>query len=294
MKATLLDDPSPIHRSARTITLILTLAVASAALLSCPGAVTGGPVAPVPASLAGPRYETMRALARYLDTTAQGALEGALDDARHGPSSDGKFLFPIRAFAAAAAAFDERVEKYPGAPFEIPSQVAKLAARARGIDQDLRAAHALESTYDEWEGVMDVLGRMTALLGGKEVEVPAAYLVPVLSGAPLEQFRQLAHDLQIVATRQHARARRDVGRYPRGEQFLGELDYFAGQSRDLHLRADAGAVGPQEMGPIVDRLLEAARAADRRMRDAQAFPEVWDDSGRAITILYRMATLVRS
>ena len=30
------------------------------------------------------------------------------------------------------------------------------------------------------------------------------------------------------------------------------------------------------------------------MRDAQAFPQVWDDSGRAITILERMATLVRS
>ncbi|PYQ49811.1 MAG: hypothetical protein DMF78_17315, partial [Acidobacteria bacterium] len=74
----------------------------------------------------------------------------------------------------------------------------------------------------------------------------------------------------------------------------GELGYFAAQSRDLHLRADAGDVAPQQIGPIVDQLLEVARQADRRMRDAQTFREVWDDSGRTITILYRMATLVRS
>ena len=51
---------------------------------------------------------------------------------------------------------------------------------------------------------------------------------------------------------------------------------------------------PQEIGPIVDHLLEEARLADRRMRDAKAFPQVWDDSGRTITILHRMTTLVRS
>ena len=85
-----------------------------------------------------------------------------------------------------------------------------------------------------------------------------------------------------------------MGNYHRGPQFLGELTYFAGQSRDLHLRADAGDVGPQHIGPLVNHLLEEARQADRRMRDAQTFREVWDDSGRTITILYRMATLVRS
>jgi hypothetical protein len=53
-------------------------------------------------------------------------------------------------------------------------------------------------------------------------------------------------------------------------------------------------VEPQEIGPIVDHLLEEARQADRRMRDAQTFPQVWDDSGRTITILERMTTLVRS
>jgi hypothetical protein len=66
------------------------------------------------------------------------------------------------------------------------------------------------------------------------------------------------------------------------------------QSRDLRRRADAAQVNPQQIGPVVDRLLEDARQADRRMRDARVFTSVWDDSGRTITILRRMAGLVRS
>ena len=70
-----------------------------------------------------------------------------------------------------------------------------------------------------------------------------------------------------------------------------EIAHVAGD--DLHLRADEGVVG-MEVGPIVDHLLEEARRADRRMRDAHTFTQVWDDSGRTITILERMTTLVRS
>jgi hypothetical protein len=236
----------------------------------------------------------MRALARYFDTTARGALEGAVDDARHGASPDASFVFSIRAFARSADEFRRTLDDYETKPFEVPSVVEALAVRAGEIDEKLRAAHPLESTYDEWDGIREVLGRMTSLMAGQEVEVPAAYISPVLAGPALEQFRQLVHDLEISATRAHARAKREAARYPRGAQFLGELGYFEAQSRDLHLRADAGDVAPQEIGPIVDHLLEEARLADRRMRDAQTFAEVWDDSGRTITILQRMTTLVRS
>jgi len=172
--------------------------------------------------------------------------------------------------------------------------VSALAARARELGERLHGAHALESTWDEWSAIVDSLERTGSLLAGQEVEVPVAYVVPPLSGAALDQFRQLAHDLEASVNRAHASASREVGRYDRGPQFLGELQYFAAESRVLHLRADAGDVAPQQLGPIVDHLLEEARQADRAMRDAHALPEVWDDSGWTITILERMATLVRS
>jgi len=266
-----------------------------ALVLSCPLTLAGAPAdAPNGTALAGPRYQTLRALAQYVDTTAQGALEGAVDDARHGTPSEARFVFSIRAFALSTAVFHREVDAYEKAPFDVRPAVAALASRAREVEEKLREARALESTYDEWNAIRDGLDRASSLLAGQDVEVPAAFVVPALSGAILEQFRQLAHDLELSSKRAHASAKREVGRYDRGPQFLGELEYFAAETRVLHLRADEGDVASQQLGPIVDHLLEEARQADRRMRDAQAFPEVWDDSGRTITLLQRMATLVRS
>jgi hypothetical protein len=241
------------------------------------------------------RYETMRALARYVDETAQGALEGATDDLRHGKSGEARFLSSIRSFARSAHDFRLLVDAYETTPFDVPSQVADLQERARLVSDSVRSARAVKGMYGEWEAMTEALHRMTLLLAGREIEVPADYVVPALSGPGLEEFRQLTSDLDVSTARAYETARREVGEYPdRGRQFLGELQYFAGQGRDLHARADADDVSPQQIGPIVDRLLDQARRADRTMREAEVFTEVWHDSGRTITILQRMARLVRS
>jgi hypothetical protein len=281
----------------KTKTLFLAATVAAGVLLGAYSAAAtaetryGTPDRP----LLGHRYQTLRALARHLDETAQGALEGATDDARRGGSSAGRFLSSIRSFALRAGEFHRRLDDYPAAPFEVPGQVDDLTARARQVDARIRSARALESTYDEWEAILDVLERMRLLVGGGDVEVPAAHVVAPLSGPRLQEFRELAQEVYASATRAHETAKREVGEYPsRGRQFLGELHYFATQSRGLQDRADLGQVDPQQIGPLVDRLLEEARQADRRMRDARVFTSVWHDSGRTITTLQRMASLVRS
>ncbi len=241
------------------------------------------------------RYGTLRALALHLDETARGALVGAIDEVQHGASSEARFLAPIRSFARGADAFHRLTDDNPALPFEVPAEVEDLTTRAHQVSDRIRSAHALESTYENWDAILDVLERMRLLLAGREVEVPAPHVVAALSGSRLQEFRQLAHDVDSNATRAHERAQREVGDYPhRGEQFLGELHYFAAQSRGLHSRADAGQVHPQQIGPAVNLLLEDARQADRGMRDARVFASVWDDSGRTITMLRRMATLVRS
>lgn len=246
-------------------------------------------------ALEGQRYQTLRALARHLDETARGALEGASDDAQHGTSPEARFLSSIRSFARRSDDFHSMMDNYRTLPFDVPAQVDALTTRARQVNDGIRSARVLENTYDDWEAVLDVLEQMRLVLAGRDVEVPAAHVVAALSGSRLQEFRQLAHDVDISATRAHETARRDLGDYPdRGQQFLGELHYFAAQSRDLHSRADAGQVNPQQIGPIVDRLLEDARRADRRMRDARVFASVWPNSGQTITILQRMASLVRS
>lgn len=245
--------------------------------------------------LVGQRYQTMLALAGHLDATAQGALEGAIDEARHGRSSQARFLSSIRSFARSAGEFHRMMDDYPATPFAIAPRVSALAEAARAMNVRLRTAAALKSTYDDWGALIDVLGRMTVLLDGGDVEVPTAYLVPALSGASLEQFRRLAQDLDLSATGVRDLARREVSRYPgRGRQFLGELSYFAARTRELLTSVEAGEVDARLIGRDVDRLLEEARQGDRGMRDAQVFTRVWDDSGRTILILQRMASLVRS
>jgi hypothetical protein len=245
--------------------------------------------------LEGRHYEVVRGLAQHVDETAQGALEGAADDARRGSGTSARFLSSIRAFARRADGFHRSMDGYQTEPFEVPTEVTELTARARSVNDRLRSAQALESTYDDWDAILDVLERMKHSLAGRDVEVPTAHVVPPLAGPRLAEFRQLAQDLGLSATRAHEGSLQHIGDYPsRGQQFLGELGHFAVQSRTLSDLAITGQVDPQRIGPLVDQVLEDARLADRRMRDARVFPSVWADSGRTITILHRMATLVRS
>jgi hypothetical protein len=282
----------------RTKTLLLVATGAAGVLLgpSLPAAAPETQYGTRDRPLEGQRYETLRALAQRLGETARvAALEGAADDAQRGTSSEDRFLSSIGSFARLADDFHGMVDNYRTLPFEVPAQVDALTTRAHQVNDRIRAARALETTYDDWDAILDVLERMRLLLAGRDVEVPSAHVVAALSVSRLQEFRELAHDLDMSATEAHDRAKRNVGEYrARGPQFLGELYYFEVQSRDLRRRADAAQVDPHQIGPMVDHLLEEARQADRRMRDARVFTTVWDDSARTITILRRMASLVRS
>ena len=281
----------------RTKTSFLVASVAAGVLLgpALQGASAETPYGTPGRPLEGQRYATLRALADHLRQTTRGALEAADDETRRGTASAARLLSSILSFARAADDFHRMLDDYPTLPFEVPAHVADLMTAAQQMNDSIRAARGLESTYEDWQAILDVLERMRLLLAGRDVEVPAAHVVASLSGSRLLEFRQLANDLDVSATRAHEQATRNVGDYKeRGQQFLGELHYFLAQSRGLRGRTDAAPVQPQQVGPIVDRLLEDAREADRRMRDAGVFRSVWDDSGRTITILHRMASLVRS
>lgn len=245
--------------------------------------------------LTGQRYRTMLALAGHLHATALGALDGAIDEARRGTAAEGRFVASVRSFARGTGDFHRMIDAYEAAPFDVPPRVAAMAKDAGGMNDRLRAAAALRSTYGDWDAVIDVLGRMTALLAGGDVAIPAAYVAPPLSGPTLDQFRRLARELELSAAGAHEQARQRLGAYPvRGAQFLGELGHFAARSRDLRIAAESPDVHPQQITRLVDRLLAEARQADRTMREAEVFTTVWSDSGRTITILERMSSLVRS
>ena len=279
--------------------------------------------------LEGRRFETMRALAHYLDEAAQDVLAGTVQARRRGTPADRRYITAVRDFARQAESFHTRMDDYSVSQFDVTDEVDYLTARARRVNQLVRRGSAYQGTYDDWNTVTDTLGRMRRVLNGEDVEVPAAhdeygdydrdygylgrggnadrgtvttdrtdtyggtYSGAALTGARLQQFRELAQQLDTSARQTLTAAERNAPNNDRARSILADLRHFAEQARSLHDRSDANDVAPREIGGIVDHLREDARLADRNMRDARAFSDAWDEWSRTIDVLNRMANLMR-
>src|SRR4029450_9019145 len=137
-----------------TATTVLLLAALA------PVATSGESVGQEGSTLAGPRYATMRMLARYLDETAQGLLEGSSDATLYGTPEEARFLSSIRTFARSARDFRSGVDAYPVTPFDVTARLAAVTELARALEERLRSARVLERTLPEWSAVTEVLGGM--------------------------------------------------------------------------------------------------------------------------------------
>jgi hypothetical protein len=267
--------------------------------------------------LEGRRYETMRALAHYLDEAAQDAFTTAVEEAREG--AQGRRLLPlVRDFARRADEFHADMDNYQATRKEVPPRVTDLITRARRVNSRLETTYIAPGTAGDWTDVMDVLTRMKKLMGGENVEVPMAHgnledydrdygmfggvaraggtgeSAFDLTGYRLEQFRRLAHELDQDALRSHQIAETSrVNSSGRQQEFLSDLRRFAERAHNVHVRADEGRVDSREMAPIVSRLLQDARDTDRSLRDTRVFPEVWDQWAQTIAVLSQMVDLVR-
>src|ERR1700687_1687110 len=122
--------------------------------------------------LEGRRYETIRALANYVDETAHDAYDAAREDARHGSRTARTLLPALRSFATAAADFHDRLDNYDASTADVPDDVDALTVRARRIEARLRNARGVGSTAQAWPDVMDGLDRMKRAVAGQDVEVP--------------------------------------------------------------------------------------------------------------------------
>jgi hypothetical protein len=265
--------------------------------------------------LEGRRFETMRALSHYLDEAAQDALAGVVQARRRGTPADRRYITAVRDFARRAENFHTRMDDYEYSAFDIPDEVDYLTARARRVNQLVRQVAAYQGTYDDWSSVVEVLSRMRKLLNGEDVEVPPAhdeygdydrdygYLGGgsvstgggnALSGARLQQFRDLARELDAQSSRALEAAERTASRYGRAQAVLTDLRGFVQRARDLRTRVDGtNRVVTRDMAPLVEELAQDARALDRRMRDSRVFPDSWDEWSGVIAGLDRMAVIVR-
>lgn len=263
------------------------------------------------APLEGQRYETMRALAHYLDERAEHAHAQATESPSRSRNTR-LFVASVRDFARRAQGFHRRMDNYINEPWDVPRDVSSLEVRAQRVGYRMRRARLFEHIYDDWDAVLDVLDRMERLLAGESVQVPPAHAprpsptptatpapsptpAPGLQGASLQEFRRLAHELDVQAKRTLEAARRDAASPPTDTErrFLEDLSHFSDEARSLHEKTDAGVLRPEEARPIVAHLLADARRADEGMRSANVFADVWAEWSEAVRRLNRMAELVR-
>lgn len=264
--------------------------------------------------LEGRRYETIRALANYVDETAHDAYDAAREDARHGSRSARTLLPSLRIFATAAADFHDRLDSYDASAEDVPDEVDALIARARRIQARLRTARGVGSTAQAWPDVLDGLDRMKRALAGQDVEVPLGESAsadydrdygsfgtppsrPVVSGGlggtRLEEFHQLSHEFAGAVSRTYELAWRQQKNFPGTESLVSDLGNLSRSAYEVHQRADTSAVDPREVRPMVERLLAQAQRVDQTMRTQRVFNQVWDQWTRAIEVANQMATLVR-
>lgn len=267
--------------------------------------------------LEGRRFETMRALAHYLDERSQEALRTAVDDSRRG--AQGRRILPlVRDFARRADAFHTMMDNYETRRRDVPPQVNDLIMRARRVNERIGTTYVSGSTRLEWTDVIDVLDRMKRLTAGEDVQVPMARggfedhdrdygmfgdtrrtsndARPNYGwqGTRLAEFRSLAQELDEAALRTHQIAETNRASFSvRQQEFLSELRRLAERAHAVRVQADAREVNRREIIPIVNTLLQDARATDRSLRDTRVFPQVIEQWSRTIDVLNRMVEASR-
>ena len=120
------------------------------------------------------QFETMRALAHYLDGTARDAAAAAKAKSSSRSSSARKFLASLDDFSRSATAFHERMDAYEIHPWDVSADVLRLDRAARRLDDTIRRKQSGAGVADEWNDVVDALGRMKSVLEGLGVQVPPA------------------------------------------------------------------------------------------------------------------------
>lgn len=110
-----------------------------------------------------------------------------------------------------------------------------------------------------------------------------------------EQFASLAHELHDRAARAHAIAERRTPSYGHREQeFFSRIHRFSDEAADFHSRYESGDIRSRaDLRDSLSRLLNDARDTDRALRDANVFPEVWEEWQGVVRVLQRMVDMAR-
>jgi hypothetical protein len=275
--------------------------------------------------LTGRRYQTMRALAHYLDERAQNAADQARSTGSYANWrywNERRFLVSIRRFAGKAHDFHQRMDGYETRPWDLPGEVQQLQSDAQTVNNRIRHARAFQDTWQSWDAVLDVIGRMDRVLAGYEVSVPPAHRPDwgdsrrdygpwaqggrggsggydrsnddLLDVGELREFRRLADRLEQQAIRAREDADRVRDTSARNAVVSRDVSQFTEQARALQDKSQSTSLETRDVGAAVSQLLDDARRTDRSLRSTGDFAAVWPTWSQVIRTLEQMDTLVRS
>jgi hypothetical protein len=266
---------------------------------------------PPPASsgeLSGSRYETMRVLSgRLVDR-----LQATRDELRTTREAETE-MSTLGDLLERARRFRDSMENYGNPPRYIREDVNELDRMARDLEARTRDVRVSTRAYDNWRGALDVLDRMQRLLAGQDVDIPPASGPPsgstsptyptypstggsygALTGATLEDFRRVAHEVLVRGTLARDTAERSGTIYNDSDRrLLSDLTYFLSSARDLDSRASATTVDRRDVRPLVERLSDEARRLDSALRSSNAFSRSWSDWAEVMRLVQRLMELTR-
>src|SRR5450759_1078755 len=275
-----------------------------------------------------PAYRELRKLSQQLDARAQHAADVAEHDRSRLYRRDNTFLRQVSDFARRASRFDARLARYRAEPWPVQEEVGALARGARDIQGRVRQSRWVdEHTLSDWNEIAEIASRMERVsdgridFGGKPgpgdfgppqrvderdpnrnpPPPPDRRLDEYGARGPAgpgdsrgDRLAGLASELADRAGRALQAAERTVAENrPYRREFMQAIRDFNSQAAAFGQAIGSGTLNPGQIRAEASRLLDIVRQNDERMRQGNAFREVWPDWQGAMQTLQRIIDLVR-
>ena len=279
-------------------------------------------------ALREPGYRELRRLAQQLDDRAQHAADIA-DPDHYLPlyRRDNTFLRAASDFARRASRFDARLARYRAEPWPVQDDVRLLARSARDVQIRVRQSRWSDKhTVSDWNEIVEIVSRMEQISDGRidfRGQPGPSDLGPAQRlderdpnrppprpdrsrdeyGAPNpsrygdyrgDQLADLARELEDGAGRALETAQRvATERGPYRRESMQAIRDFNSQAGAFRQNIGDGTMSRGQIRAEASRLLDIARRNDQRMRQENAFRDVWPDWQGAMQTLQRIIDLLR-
>jgi hypothetical protein len=276
-----------------------------------------------------PAYRELRRLAQQLDDRAQHAAD--LADPDHYQQlyrRDDTFLRAASDFARRASRFNARLGRYRAEPWPVQDDVRLLVRSARDVQIRVRQSRwTNKHTVSDWNEIFEIVSRMDRVSEGRidagDRPGPGDFGPPQRveerdpnrnPPPPPDRRRDeygergpagpgdsrgdrlagLARELEDRAGRALQAAERTIAdNRPYRREYLQTIRDFNSQTAAFGQAIGSGTLNPGQIRAEASRLLDIARRNDQRMRQENAFREVWPDWQGAMQTLQRIIDLLR-